>query len=99
MVDSADIVFFVFIAYASISILLSTGAFNGLVAGMLRVFKGKARAIVIPLFLIIMGAAASTIGIFEEALPFIPIFVGIAIAMGYDALIGIGIVSIGVGLG
>ncbi|MDR1508749.1 MAG: YfcC family protein [Synergistaceae bacterium] len=99
MVDAADVVFFVFIAYASISILLSTGAFNGLVAGMLRVFKGKARAAVIPLFLIIMGSAASTIGMFEEALPFIPIFVGIAIAMGYDALVGIGIVSIGVGLG
>jgi uncharacterized ion transporter superfamily protein YfcC len=99
MVDAADVVFFVFVAYASISILISTGAFNGLVAGLLRVFKGRARAVIIPFFLILMGSAASTIGMFEEALPFIPIFVGIAIAMGYDALVGVGIVSIGVGLG
>ncbi|MDR3165378.1 MAG: AbgT family transporter, partial [Synergistaceae bacterium] len=99
MVDAAGVVFFVFLAYASISILLSTGAFNGLVAGLLRLFKGKFRAIIIPFFIILMGAASSTIGMFEEALPFIPVFVGIAIAMGYDAIVGIAIISLGVGLG
>jgi uncharacterized ion transporter superfamily protein YfcC len=99
MVDAAGVVFFVFLAYASISILISTGAFNGLVAGMLRLFKGKFRALIIPFFIILMGAAASTIGMFEEALPFIPVFVGISIAMGYDAIVGIAIISLGVGLG
>jgi uncharacterized ion transporter superfamily protein YfcC len=99
MVDAAGVVFFVFLAYASISILLSTGAFNGLVAGMLRLFRGKLRAIVIPFFIILLGAASSTIGMFEEALPFIQVFVGIAIAMGYDAIVGIAIISLGVGLG
>jgi uncharacterized ion transporter superfamily protein YfcC len=99
MLDAAGVVFFVFLAYASISIILSTGAFNGLVAAMLRMFKGKFRAIIIPFFIILLGAASSTIGMFEEALPFIPIFVGIAIAMGYDAIVGIAIISLGVGLG
>jgi uncharacterized ion transporter superfamily protein YfcC len=99
MVDAASVVFFVFVAYASISVLIATGAFNGLVSGLLRVFKGKSRAVVIPFFLVLFGACSSTIGMFEEALPFIPIFVGISIAMGYDAIVGIGIVAIGVGLG
>jgi uncharacterized ion transporter superfamily protein YfcC len=99
MVDAGGVVFFVFLAYASISILLSTGAFNGLVAGMLRLFKGKFRAVIIPFFIILLGAASSTIGMFEEALPFIPVFVGISIAMGYDAIVGIAIISLGVGLG
>ena len=99
MVDAAGVVFFVFVAYASISILLSTGAFNGLVSGLLRLFKGKFRAVVIPFFIILMGAAASTIGMFEEALPFIPVFEGISIAMGYDAIVGIAIIGLGVGLG
>ncbi|MDR2184557.1 MAG: TIGR00366 family protein [Treponema sp.] len=99
LVDAADIIFFIFIDYAAISLLIASGAFHGLVAGLLKVFKGKARAIVIPLFLVIFGFAASTIGMFEEALPFIPIFVGIAIAMGYDAIIGIGMVALGVGMG
>ncbi|MDR1378664.1 MAG: YfcC family protein [Synergistaceae bacterium] len=99
MVDAAGVVFFVFIAYASISILISTGAFNGLVSGLLRVFEGKARVAIIPIFILILGIASSTIGLFEEALPFVPIFVGIAIAMGYDAIVGMAIVGLGVGLG
>jgi uncharacterized ion transporter superfamily protein YfcC len=99
MVDAADIVFFIFISFASISILIASGAFHGMVAGMLKVLKGKARAAFIPIFLIIMGAASSTIGVFEEALPFIPIFVGIAIAMGYDAIVGMAVIAVGVGVG
>jgi uncharacterized ion transporter superfamily protein YfcC len=99
MVDAADIIFFIFIDYAAISLLISSGAFHGMVSGLLKVLKGKARAVIIPIFLLLFGFAASTIGMFEESLPFIPVFVGIAIAMGYDALIGIGIVALGVGMG
>ena len=46
-----------------------------------------------------LGIASSTIGVFEEAFPFIPIFVGISIAMGYDAIVGLAIVALGTGLG
>ena len=99
MVNAGSVVFFVFISYASISIIISTGAFNGLVAGLLKLFKGKARVAIIPIFITVIGAASSTIGLFEETLPFIPIFVGIAIAMGYDALVGMAIVALGAGLG
>jgi uncharacterized ion transporter superfamily protein YfcC len=99
MVDAADIVFFIFIAFASIRILLLSGAFHGLVAGLLKVLKGKARTAIIPIFLVVMGIASSTIGVFEESLPFIPIFVGISIALGYDAIVGLGIIALGVGIG
>ena len=99
MLNGGGVIFFVFIAYASIGLIISTGAFNGLVAGLLKVLKGKARAVIIPIFILVLGCISSTIGVFEEAFPFIPIFVGIAIAMGYDALVGLGIVALGVGLG
>ena len=74
-VDAAGVIFFVFISYASIGLIIASGAFNGLVASMLRILKGSARAIIIP------------------------IFVGIAIAMGYDAIVGLAIVALGTGLG
>lgn len=99
MVDASGVVFFVFISYASIGLIIKTGAFNGLVTGLLRLIKGKTRVIIIPIFITIIGASASTIGLFEETFPFIPIFVGIAIAMGYDALVGLAIVALGAGLG
>lgn len=99
MLDASNVIFFIMIAYASIGLIISSGAFNGLVSGLLRVFKGKSRSIIIPFFITVLGIASSTIGVFEEAFPFVPIFVGIAIAMGYDAIVGLAIVALGVGIG
>ena len=99
MVAGADVVFFVFVAYASIGLIIASGAFNGLVAWMLKILKGNARVIIIPIFITLIGAASSSIAVFEEMFPFIPIFVGIAIAMGYDAIVGLSIVALGTGLG
>ena len=66
---------------------------------MLRILKGNSRVIIIPIFITLIGAASSSIAVFEEMFPFIPIFVGIAIAMGYDAIVGLAIVALGTGLG
>ena len=97
--DAGGVIFFVFISYASISIIIGSGAFNGLVAALLRIFKGKARVVIIPVFLTIIGLASSTIGLFEEWFPFIPVFAGIAVAMGFDAVVGLSIVAVGAGMG
>lgn len=99
MVDAGPIIFFVFISFSSIGLIISSGAFNGLVAFLLRILKGKTRTIIIPIFITIIGVASSTIGLFEEWMPFIPVFVGISIAMGYDAIVGLAIVALGAGLG
>lgn len=97
--NAGEVLFFVFISYASINIMISSGAFNGLVAFLLRIFKGNARVAIIPIFITLVGAASSTIGLFEEWFPFIPVFVGIAVAMGYDAVVGLAIVALGAGMG
>lgn len=99
MLNGSGVIFFVFIAYAAIGLIIATGAFNGLVAGLLKLLKGRSRAVIIPVFITILGIASSTIGVFEEAFPFIPIFVGISIAMGYDAIVGLAIVALGTGIG
>ena len=99
MCDAGSVTFFVFISYASINIIISSGAFNGLVAGLLKVFKGKARVAIIPIFMFIVGIASSTIGLFEEWFPFVPVFTGIAVAMGFDAVVGVAIVAFGAAMG
>jgi uncharacterized ion transporter superfamily protein YfcC len=43
--------------------------------------------------------ASSTIAVFEEMFPFIPLFVAVAVSMNYDALVGMSIVALGIGLG
>ena len=99
MNDAAGVVFFVFIAYASIGLVIKTGAFNGLLASMLRCLKGRVKVLIIPIFMILVGVGSSTVGMFEETYPFIPIFVGIATAMGYDAIVGMAIIGLAAGVG
>lgn len=99
MCDAGSVTFFVFVSFASINIFIASGAFNGLVAGLLKVFKGKARVTIIPIFMFIVGIASSTIGLFEEWFPFVPVFAGIAMAMGFDAVVGMAIVDFGAATG
>jgi uncharacterized ion transporter superfamily protein YfcC len=99
MVSSADTVFFLFITFPSISLVVSTGAFHALIARLLQAFRGGARIFMIPLFITIFGAAASTLSVFEEMFAFIPLFVAVAVSMGYDALVGMSIIALGIGIG
>lgn len=99
MVDAADIAFLVFITYASVCFIIKSGAFDGAVAVLLKIFKGKSSLITIPIFMALIGAGSSTIGMFEEWLPFIPVFAAVYVGMGYDALVGLAVIAFGAGIG
>ncbi|MDR1916205.1 MAG: TIGR00366 family protein [Synergistaceae bacterium] len=99
MVKSADTVFFIFITFASISVVVSTGVFQALISRILDLFKGHSRILIIPIFILLIGIASSTMAVFEEMFPFVSIFVAVAAAMKYDALVGMSIVALGIGLG
>ncbi len=97
-IDAADVVFFIFFVYASFYIVLQTGALHSFIGWLLRALKGK-EIIIIPIFMYIFALGGSVFGMYEETFGFIPLFVGLAIAMGYDALVGMSIVSLAVAMG
>ena len=97
--DAAGIAIFVFIAFASVSFITKSGAFDGLVVFLLKIFKGNSSLIVIPIFMALFGLGSSTVGMFEEWLAFIPIFAAIFIGLGYDAIVGLAVVALGAGMG
>ena len=99
MVNAGDIVFFVFIAFASTGFIIRSGAFDGLVSFLMKIFKGNSSVIIIPIFMALFGLGSSTVGMFEEWLPFIPIFAAIFIGLGYDAIVGLAVVALGAGMG
>ena len=99
MVNASEIMIFVFIAFASTGFVIKSGAFDGLVVFLMKVFKGKSSIVIIPIFMALFGLGSSTVGMFEEWLPFIPIFAAIFIGMGYDAVVGLAVVAIGAGMG
>ncbi len=98
LVDAAEVFFFVFLAYASWFVVLETKALNAFIGWLLRLFKDKSDYILV-VFVYIFGMSASVFGMFEETFGFLPLFVGMAIAMGYDAIVGLATVGMAVGIG
>ena len=98
LIDAGDIIFFIMISYGTFYLILESGALHAAIGSLLRNTKGK-DAFVLPLFTYLFATASTFFGMYEEAFGFIPIFVGLAIAMGYDAIVGMSVVALGCGLG
>jgi uncharacterized ion transporter superfamily protein YfcC len=98
MVAAAEIIFFIFIIGGTFAVLRATGAVDALLGASIRRLGHR------PLWLVLGGmlvfaAGSSTIGMAEEYLPFIPVLVALALALGYDAVTGVAIVAVGYGVG
>lgn len=93
-VGSAGTSFFLLFACGYVSVLMKSGAINALVGAILRRMKGKDH-LLIPIFTCIFAVGGATFGMHEEAWGFIPLFVAIALSLGYDRVVGAGIVELG----
>ena len=98
MVQSADIIFFIFFAYGLVYMLIETGAFFGGMGALIKKMRGK-EWLIFPVFMALLGVCGSTFGLYEETYGLLPMFIGIGIAMGYDGLVGGAAVVLGVATG
>lgn len=102
MIDGGQIIFFIFIVGASLHVIVQTGAMDATIASMVRLTQRKPALskVCIVLIMIVVSAWASTGTFsFEEMIAFVPIFVTLAIALGYDTIVGLGMSLIAVGVG
>ena len=93
-----EIIFFVFLIGGAFAVLRESGAVDAALGSLLRRLGGR------PFWLVAGGvllfaAGSSTIGMAEEYLPFVPILIALAYALGYDAVTAVGIMTIGYGVG
>lgn len=98
MQESAQIIFFIFIVGGSMAVLQETRAIEAGMGRMIRALKDRA-IIIIPIVMFLFSICGSVFGMSEETLPFIPIFVSLCIAMGYDSLTGTAVVFCGAAAG
>lgn len=98
MVETASIIFFIFMVGGAFSVVEATGAIEAGIGRITLKMRGKERAI-IPIIVIVFSLGGAVFGMAEETLPFIPIMVTLAIALGFDSLTGIGMVLAGAGAG
>lgn len=97
-VNSADIMFFILFASAYVFVLSKSNALNALTGRLLKKV-GNRDHLIIPVFFIFFAIGGTTFGMFEETYALIPVFVVVAITLGYDRLVGGALVYLGVATG
>ena len=98
MKDAAGIVFFIFIVGGAFQIITGTGAIEAGIGKVALALKGL-EILMIPIFIILFSIAGGTFGMAEEAIVFVPIGIALARALGYDAIVGTAIISLGAACG
>ncbi len=88
---AADIVFFIFIVGGIFAVIERTGTINAVIQKMLDRFANSGIFLVI-IMMIAIGIGGSTIGMGEELIPLVPVFVYLAAQMGYDRIFGLALV-------
>ncbi|MBT2215467.1 putative basic amino acid antiporter YfcC [Virgibacillus dakarensis] len=94
MVEGAGIIFFIFIVGGAFGILNATKAIEAGFASISARMAGK-EIYLIPVVMVLFALGGGTFGMSEETIPFILILVPLAIKMGFDSLVGAGMVIVG----
>lgn len=89
--DVAGIFIFVILIGGAMGVVNATGAINAMIALILKKWGTKGRTIIWVLT-IFFGFCASSFGLCSEGLVFIPILISLFKALGYDAVVAVGLV-------
>lgn len=98
LVESASISFFIFLIGGAFTVINETGTVTAFIYKITNALKGK-ESLLIPVFLLVFGLAGATLGFSEETIVFIAMGVSLAIALGYDAIVGMSMIALGAAIG
>lgn len=96
--DASSIIFFIFVVAGMFNIIMETGAIERGIGKLALATRGKEK-LMIPIVMAIFALAGATFGINEEGIIFVPIGIALARAMGYDAIVGMSMVTLGASIG
>jgi uncharacterized ion transporter superfamily protein YfcC len=98
MEEAADIIFFIFIIGGVLGILQRTGTIMAFIQKLLEIFGHSSKLLVIILMLVV-AVGGSTLGMGEEFIPLVPLFLIVSKRLGYDRVFGLAIVWLASGAG
>lgn len=94
----AEIIAFVFFVGGAFYVFQKTGAIDAAIHATVRRMKGREK-LVIAVIMILFSFFGAFFGMCEEAMPFVLIFVPLALAMGYDSITGLCFSFLAAGIG
>lgn len=98
MMQAADIIVLCFIIGGAFCIIKDTGALSAGIYRVTQSLKGR-EFIMIPVMMTVFALAGGVFGMYEEVLPFVGIIVPMALAMGYDSIVGVSMCYLGMVVG
>jgi uncharacterized ion transporter superfamily protein YfcC len=100
-VQAAQIIAFLFVIGGTFNVVQSTGAITASVQRMAYFFsrKPQLQKYFIPATMLVFSLAGTLFGMCEETMPFVPIFIPLALSLGYDSMVGTAIPFLGAAAG
>ncbi len=99
--EAVQIIAFIFIVGGAFNVLQNTGALDAFIKRVVQAQEKYPliRKMIIPVFMLIFSFFGSLFGMSEEVLPFVLIFVPLAVSLGYDSIVGVAIPFVGAAVG
>ncbi len=94
----AEIVVFILLVGGAFFILNETGAIAATTGRLVKLLEGR-EFLVIPIVMTFFSFFGAAFGMCEEAMPFALIFVPLALALGYDSIVGVSLTFLAAGVG
>jgi uncharacterized ion transporter superfamily protein YfcC len=98
LAGAVQVFFFVLAIGAFITVTIKTGALDAGIGRVTHRFQ-KRGLLLIVILMVIFSLGGTTYGMAEETLGFYAIILPVIIALGYDRLVGVGIIMVGAGVG
>jgi uncharacterized ion transporter superfamily protein YfcC len=99
--DAANIIAFVLLMGGVFTVVQKTGAVNAGIQSLSERFgrRKTLQALFIPVTMVIFSLGGAVFGMCEETMPFILVFVPLALSLGYDTITGVAIPFVGAASG
>ena len=100
-IEAAYIIVFIFMVGGAFAVIQKTGAITAFIQNLaFKVGNRRAlRALLIPIIMVIFSLAGAVFGMCEEVMPFVLIFIPLALSLGYDTITGVAIPFVGAAAG
>lgn len=102
LIEASNITFLIFSAFSCLYLIEKTGTLDASIAVMVKKTKSNSKysTVLIVIIMVVLAVWSSTGTMsYEEIVAFIPIFLSLCLALGYDSLVAIGISLLPVSVG
>ncbi|AKG74168.1 YfcC family protein [Salinicoccus halodurans] len=98
LVEGGEIIFYIFLVGGAFGVIRATGAIEAAIQKIMFKVQGNEK-LMIPVIMFAFSVLGFTTGMAEEAIIFVPIGIVLATALGYDAMVGTAMVTLGAASG